>query len=114
MIEERPLCSAQNNSCTNLASYRETRNGKRTYHTKCDTHRRNGHAGTGLTDPSSKRYIPLEVCNLCSAKAQDRHRIIPGSRYDKNGVLTLCKGCHNKIHRFYKLLKDRKISLDLK
>lgn len=103
---KRPLCIANNNTCTNLAGIKgrdKPHLGIR-YHTRCDTHRRNGHDARAFRNSGSKRYIPLNKCNLCNDEAKDRHRIISGSDYAPEKVLTLCKPCHKKIHLLYKEL----------
>lgn len=103
---ERPLCLAENNTCSNLAGLKERKkNGDWRYHTLCDKHRRHGHTEmVRARTKRSKRYIPLDKCGVCNEPATERHRILKGATYDKFNVLTLCKGCHQKVHRLYKKL----------
>lgn len=102
--EERPLCVAEENTCNNLAGMKERKkDGTWRYHTLCDTHRRHGHSGmTMARTKRSKRFIPLNKCDMCNETAEERHRVLSGSTYDKFNVLTLCKDCHLKIHKLYK------------
>lgn len=101
--EQRPLCMANNNTCTNLAGMKERkRNGEWRYHTLCDSHRRHGHSDmVKARDSRSKRYIPLDKCVMCSEQAEERHRVVKGATYDKYSVVTLCRECHRKIHKYY-------------
>ena len=104
---QRPLCQAENNTCTNLATYKEMRGNKRAYHSKCGKHRRSGHATASFRNPRSKRYLPLDRCVMCNNPAEERHRIVQGSEYTAAKVLGLCRPCHLKIHKLYAVLSDR-------
>lgn len=112
--EPRALCIGDNNRCTNLATLREIRNGKRRYRNLCDSHRR---AGRGTAEqrvsPNSKRYIKLDGCILCIAPATERHRIIPRSEYSAKSVVGLCANCHRKLHKFYDELKAKGYEITL-
>lgn len=108
-MKTRPLCQANENTCANLAEIKgKKRNGETKYGRWCDTHRRKGHDQKAFRNPNSVRYLPLDKCAMCSEKATDRHRIIPGSEYTTAGVLELCKGCHTKVHRLYEQLREKK------
>lgn len=112
MENQRPLCTANNNTCTNLAENKgRNRSGSVKYGRYCDTHRRKGH--TQATNKKfERRYIALDACEMClTKKATDRHRIISGGEYTKENVITLCKGCHNAIHRFYSRIKTSGFTL---
>jgi hypothetical protein len=109
----RPLCLANENTCTNLAGLKERKkNGDWRFHTLCDSHRRHGHSDmvTARTK-TSRRYIPLDNCDMCNEPATERHRVLKGATYDKHNVITLCKGCHLKIHKFYKKISGMGFSI---
>lgn len=103
----RPLCVADDNTCPNVAGMKERkRDGTWRYHTLCDSHRRHGHSDMVVArTKKSRRYIPLDSCAMCNDPAEERHRVLKGATYDKYNVLTLCKGCHKKIHKLYHELK---------
>jgi hypothetical protein len=106
MEEQRKLCAADNNTCPNLATLKFYRkNGKPVYRNICDGHRRKGHRRA--IDPTSVRYVPLDACVMCIAPAKERHRIVSGSSYDKEGIVGLCANCHRKLHKFYEVIKER-------
>ena len=106
MENQRPLCTAENNTCKNLAENKgRTRSGAIKYGRYCDTHRRKGHV-QATQKKYERRYIELDACEMClHKKATDRHRIISGGEYSKKNVINLCKECHNAIHRFYSRIK---------
>lgn len=107
MNHVRPLCIAENNTCLNLAGIKERRtDGTYRYHTRCDKHRRRGHDARAFRNPESKRYIPLDRCVMCVNQATERHRIISGSDYSPDKVLTLCKECHRGLHKMYDRFKE--------
>lgn len=93
----------------NLAEIKgKKRNGETKYGRWCDKHRRRGHDMKAFRNPESKRYLPLDNCQMClTAEATDRHRIIPGSEYGKKTVMGLCQPCHRKIHQLYKVLRNQ-------
>lgn len=106
--EQRPLCLGDNNTCTRLADYKEMRNDKRRYHTRCSRHRRPKHIVKSLNNPKSKRYIPLVECAVCPAKIKlERHRVKRGMPYTPKQVIVLCKPCHDKMHKFEQVLNSK-------
>lgn len=112
---QRPLCLGDNNTCTNLAGKKEIRNGKQRYNTLCDRHRRHGHSEMyRVRSKKSRRFVPLDSCDMCNEKAEERHRILKGATYDKFHVLTLCKPCHIKIHKLYKKFEKMGVTLHVK
>lgn len=105
---QRPLCQANNNTCPNLGESKgKKRSGETRYGRLCDKHRRKGHDLRAFRNPDSIRYLPLNKCSMCSEKAVDRHRIIPGTEYIGGKVVGVCKPCHRKIHLFYDCLKEK-------
>lgn len=103
----RPLCTAENNTCKNLAEKKgKLRSGKQRYGRYCDSHRRRGHKS--VTKRSDRRYVPLDGCVMCvHARATDRHRIIQGGLYAESNLITLCRPCHENVHRFYEHIRAK-------
>ena len=104
---ERSLCEAEDNTCQNLADYKEKRaNGSRRYHRFCDKHRRPGHKSK--RNANGKWYIPLDYCVLCgSTENLHRHRILRGTPYRPKNVLVFCKPCHDIVHKLEDLFQQK-------
>ena len=106
--ETRPLCMGNNNTCSNLADYKETRNGKKKYKLKCSKHRRPYNQPASFNNPKSRRFIPLDNCALCDAKYRlERHRIQRNTIYTPKRVIVLCQTCHQLAHKFEKVLATK-------
>lgn len=106
--EQRPMCTGDDNTCTNLADYKETRAGVRQYKTKCSRHRRAGKNSLSFDNPRSRRYIPLVDCEICGGERRlERHRIQRDTPYTPKRVVVLCQDCHNKVHKFERVLASK-------
>ena len=106
--ELRPLCVGDNNKCSNLADYKETRQGVRIYKSKCGKHRRPMHSSRAFVNPRSKRYIPMEVCSICpKVTTLERHRVMRGMPYTQRQVVVLCQDCHTKVHKFETVINGK-------
>lgn len=96
---DRQLCVGDNNKCPSLAGYKETRNGKKIYHNRCDKHRRYKHYVLKKKYKHRLSYIKLGKCIICGSKAVARHRVSRELGYIKSNVITLCKPCHINAHK---------------
>lgn len=98
----RPLCYGDNNTCTNLAGYKQTVRGKRKYHTECDKHRRHYHYIYKDKNKHLEAYLELKDCEHCDNKAEHRHRVDRAKGYRIGNIIQLCLPCHQKIHSITK------------
>lgn len=94
----RQLCVGNDNTCPNLAGYKQTVRGIRKYHNECDTHRRHYHFTYNKKNKNFTHYLPLKDCENCGNKAEHRHRIDRATGYRINNIMQLCLPCHQKIH----------------
>ena len=95
----RQLCVGNDNTCPNLAGYKQTVRGIRKYHNECDKHRRHFHNNLKSKWSHRPSFIVLKKCANCPSKAKHRHRVSRELGYIKNNVITLCKPCHINAHK---------------
>ena len=104
----RRLCSAELDTCPNLAISKGIKNGKRIYRSQCDRHRRPSHNSKGFVNPKSKQYIPLKNCQICGGvDSLERHRLYKAVGYYPKNIIVLCQPCHQYAHKFIELLSTK-------
>jgi len=92
----RKICKTK--GCKRLQRRKGIVNGKDTYGTVCDLHRKTKNAF--VKEFFNKQSIPNKKCSNCSwSKAScDRHRKIAANGYTKKNVIILCPNCHRLKH----------------
>lgn len=67
--------------------------------------KRNAQSAEAIKDLVRDRDRKCTVCGIgqkryrrISGRQLDVHRVVPGSEYTMEGCVSVCKGCHNRIH----------------